>query len=186
MGGCCFGKICNLPWAVKYPFEPDPFDPGKMHPILPLEQMAKQAGLVNPDLTQLRVHPSPIYESLISLLICIVIYVAIHKKVRMGTATALWLTLYPLARFLLEFLRGDVVRGFLYESDIISLSTSQFLSLLIFAGAAVLWRWVIKQPHRELVTASALTAASSPSPPARETKEKKKTGTKPPAGKDTK
>lgn len=49
-----------------------------------------------------------------------------------GRLLALYLLLYPVGRFFLEFLRGDDYRGFLF-----GLSTSQIISILVFTGSAV-------------------------------------------------
>lgn len=115
MGGCCYGKACALPWGVTYP-----------------------EG-VNPTIGP--VHPTPIYESLASLLICLVIYLAVRKQARAGIPALLWFSLYPLARFIIEFFRGDEIRGFLIQTDAVNLSTSQFLSLIVVvvAGAALVY-----------------------------------------------
>lgn len=129
MGGCCYGKACDLPWAITYP-------PGA-NPV---------AGIP--------VHPSPVYETLASFAIALVIYIAIRRSARMGVATALWFTLYPIVRFMLEFLRGDEVRGFLIESDAINISTSQFLSLLMLLVAGGIWAYVYKTEPGKIVTAA--------------------------------
>jgi phosphatidylglycerol:prolipoprotein diacylglycerol transferase len=127
MGGCCYGKPCSLPWAIIYPAGANPV-----------------AGM--------RVHPSPIYESIISLIICGIIYLAIRRQAKTGIATAIWFTLYPLARFLLEFLRGDEVRGFVYQGASFSISTSQFIGLIVMACAIGLMAWIHRHPAIPLVT----------------------------------
>lgn len=61
-----------------------------------------------------------------------------HKS-RDGEIFLLYIVLYGVARFSLEFLRGDPDRGFVFNH---LLSTSQFIALLVLAVAAVLaWRW---------------------------------------------
>ena len=131
MGGCCYGQPCDLPWAITYP-------PG--------------ANL----LAGMPVHPSPVYESLASLLIAGIIYAVITRKARTGVPTLLWFTLYPIARFLLEYLRGDEVRGFVYKGETISVSTSQFIGLVIIAMAMVFMARVMTRPPREIVTHAAV------------------------------
>ncbi len=49
-----------------------------------------------------------------------------------GTLLALYLLIYPVGRFILEFWRGDEYRG-----HILGLSTSQFISIIVFVCAAV-------------------------------------------------
>lgn len=46
----------------------------------------------------------------------------------------LYLLVYPIYRFALEFLRGDEYRGFLW-----GLSTSQIISIIVFVVAAISW-----------------------------------------------
>jgi len=121
MGGCCFGRLCSYPWAIVYP-----------------EGVNPVAGLP--------VHPTPIYESLLSLAIAAIIYTAVRRNVRTGIPTLLWFTLYPLARFIVEFYRGDEVRGFIYQSDAFSLSTSQFIGLIIFLAALTNLAWLWRHP----------------------------------------
>jgi phosphatidylglycerol---prolipoprotein diacylglyceryl transferase len=58
-----------------------------------------------------------------------------QHKARDGEIFLLYLVLYAVARFLLEFLRGDPDRGFVFNH---LLSTSQFIALLALATALVL------------------------------------------------
>ncbi|HXH48358.1 MAG TPA: prolipoprotein diacylglyceryl transferase [Terriglobia bacterium] len=61
-----------------------------------------------------------------------------HKR-RDGEIFLLYIVLYAVARFSLEFLRGDADRGFVFNH---LLSTSQFIALLMLGLAAVLaYRW---------------------------------------------
>lgn len=60
-------------------------------------------------------------------------------KSRDGEIFLLYIVLYALARFSLEFLRGDRIRGFMFNG---LLSTSQFIALLVLGFAGVLaYRW---------------------------------------------
>lgn len=61
-----------------------------------------------------------------------------HKS-RDGEIFLLYIVLYAVARFSLEFMRGDQIRGFVFNG---LLSTSQFIALLMLAFASVLaYRW---------------------------------------------
>lgn len=53
----------------------------------------------------------------------------------------LYLLIYPSYRFLLEFLRGDEYRGFLF-----GLSTSQIISIVLIAASALTWIKEKKRP----------------------------------------
>lgn len=49
-----------------------------------------------------------------------------------GSLLALYLLIYPVGRFILEFLRGDEYRGFIF-----GISTSQFISIFVFLFALI-------------------------------------------------
>ena len=70
-----------------------------------------------------------IYSSLLDFLHCLVLLMIAGKQKKDGQVAACYLIFYSLGRFVLEFFRGDLVRG-----SIGVLSTSQFISL--FTGAA--------------------------------------------------
>ncbi len=85
-----------------------------------------------------RLHPTQVYESLATLLIFGILLWRYRRKTRDGQIFLLYLTLYAVARFFLEFLRGDEDRGFVFNH---LLSTSQFIALLVLATAASLALW---------------------------------------------
>ncbi len=127
MAGCCYGKACSLPWAIVYPFLED-------------------KRLQNP-LAGIPVHPSPIYESLADFAIALIAYAVFRRTKKKGLVMPLVIMLYAAVRFSLEFLRGDILRGFVISDKI---STSQFISLLIFIPAlAVFIRQLRKPPAPE-------------------------------------
>jgi len=115
--GCCYGRPTDLPWAVTFS------DP----------RAAANVG------TPLNVplHPTQLYESGAELLI-LVLLLATERKGRAFDGRTFWLylLLYGISRFVIEFFRGDD-RGFLFAA----ISTSQFISLLIVPVSLVmLWR----------------------------------------------
>lgn len=55
----------------------------------------------------------------------------LYKDRFKGKLLAMYLLIYPVGRFIFEFLRGDEYRGFL-----LGLSTSQLISIVVFVGAA--------------------------------------------------
>jgi len=121
MAGCCYGKICNLPWAITYPK-----NPAFPHPM---------AGIP--------VHPSPVYESIGVFIIAFICYEAFRRSKRKGLAFDLLVLLYAPLRFGLEFLRGDAERGFVIQDK---LSTSQFVGILVFIPAVLFLIYVLKNP----------------------------------------
>ncbi|MBP5294086.1 MAG: prolipoprotein diacylglyceryl transferase, partial [Lachnospiraceae bacterium] len=60
-----------------------------------------------------------------------------------GEVSVFYIGLYAIGRFLIEFLRGDEVRGFVGV-----LSTSQFIAVIMLVLAVVLW-FVFKKIHVE-------------------------------------
>jgi phosphatidylglycerol:prolipoprotein diacylglycerol transferase len=62
---------------------------------------------------------------------------------RDGEVVALLLTLYPISRFLLECIRKD--EGGQFGTG---LTISQNVSLLMLAGVALLWYYVLRQPRK--------------------------------------
>lgn len=61
-----------------------------------------------------------------------------------GRLFPLYLILYPVLRFFDEFLRGDAIRGFVFGG---LLSTSQFISIILFAAAVV---WLVLTRKKEI------------------------------------
>ena len=119
--GCCFGKPTNVPWAITFT---DPF-------------AAANVG------TPLNVplHPTQLYEAGAELLILIFLLTT-EKWGRKFAGRTFWLymLLYSVSRFVIEFYRGDE-RG-----NVGPFSTSQFVSVIL-APLAIgmlfyLGRWV--------------------------------------------
>ena len=71
--------------------------------------------------------PMQIVESICNLIIFIIILLTYKKFKGTNKTIALYAVLYSVVRFVLEFYRGDAVRG------IIILSTSQWISIVLFA-----------------------------------------------------
>ncbi len=80
-------------------------------------------------------YPTQLMESLASLAIFGILLWSYRRKRYDGQIFVLYLTLYAVFRFAIEFLRGDEDRGFVFGH---LLSTSQFIAILMLAVAAVL------------------------------------------------
>ncbi len=95
---------------------------------------------IEPPRVPLAVHPTQLYSSMNSLLICLFLLAVAPYCRRDGQVWAALLTIYPVTRFLLEIIRKD-------EPEIFGtqMSISQNVSLVLLAVAAVLWiytwRW---------------------------------------------
>ncbi len=113
LAGCCYGKPTTLPWGVRFT---DPH------------------ALVAPELMNLPLHPTQLYEAAINFLLFLLLHYASKKPHREGKILVLYILCYAIMRFGIEFLRGDFRGGFLW-----GMSPSQVISLGI-AGVAV-WIW---------------------------------------------
>lgn len=109
--GCCYGKPTGTSFGVRL-----------------------YSDLVERSLQGIPLHPTQLYEAG-SLFILFLGLLAVFKKKKMDGQVALtYLLTYPIIRSIIEVFRGDVIRGFVID-DI--LSTSQFLSILVFFAALI-------------------------------------------------
>ena len=122
MAGCCWGGHCDLPWAITY-----------TNPIA-----AENLG------TPLNVplHPFPIYASIFNLGLYLLLAALYKRRPAPGRVFATYLMLYGIGRILLEFTRGDAVRGFVFNG---ALSTSQLISLALIVIGIGLQVWVSRR-----------------------------------------
>lgn len=77
--------------------------------------------------------PVQLLESALNLIIFAVLLYLFRKRIMEGRLIALYLIMYAVVRFFDEFLRGDEYRGIYFF-----LSTSQWLSLIIFICAVII------------------------------------------------
>ena len=100
---------------------------------------------VDPPPRSLPVHPTQIYSSVNAALLFWVLWSYYPLRRHDGAVIALTLTLYPVARFLLEIIRVD-------ESAVFGtgLSISQNISIGMLVVAAGLWTWILRQPPGQL------------------------------------
>ena len=112
--GCCWGRATSVPWAVTFT---DVY-------------AARQVG--TPIDTAL--HPSQLYESFVVFLVFLFLLWLAPRKRFHGAVTLAYVALYSVARFVLEFWRGDAERGTWFGHTI---STSQLIAVALLLGAAV-------------------------------------------------
>lgn len=115
LAGCCFGRVCSKAawYTVSFPHDPHTFAP----PGVPL-------------------YPTQLFESGGELINFAILLVIRRFKRFDGQIFASYLMIYSIIRIVGEQFRGDVERGFLIEPW---LSTSTFISLLMFAFGAFLY-----------------------------------------------
>jgi len=112
LSGCCWGKVCQLPWAVTF-----------THP-------ETAAGLKH-----LTLHPTQLYQAAANLITFFICLYFLQRKRFNGEVLLCYGIVYPIGRFLIEIFRADHSRGFLIP-DILSIP--QFISLLIFTASIIL------------------------------------------------
>jgi phosphatidylglycerol:prolipoprotein diacylglycerol transferase len=90
----------------------------------------------------LPVHPTQLYSAISAALLGWFLWTYYPLRRRDGEVIALLLTIYPIARFLLEIIRVD-------ESPVFGtgLSISQNISLVLLVGAIGLWSYVLGRPR---------------------------------------
>jgi phosphatidylglycerol:prolipoprotein diacylglycerol transferase len=124
--GCDYGKPTTSAWSVVFR---DPFS----HEVsgVPLG---------------IPLYPTQLYLLLASLSIFVFLWWRYSRKSRDGEIFVLYLALYAVARFFLEFLRGDEDRGFVFHH---LLSTSQFIAILALATAVWMALILRRKPARQ-------------------------------------
>ena len=104
--GCCFGRPANVPWAITFTNE------------FAARNVGTPLGIP--------LHPTQLYEAGAALLILIMLLVTERRgRTFPGRTFWLYMLLYAISRFVIEFYRGDP-RGMVGD-----LSTSQFVSLVL-------------------------------------------------------
>ncbi len=76
--------------------------------------------------------PVQITEAVINVIIAVILICYSKKERKVYNILLLYLLLYAVSRFVLEFFRGDAVRGIFF-----GLSTSQWIAVLLFAFSLV-------------------------------------------------
>ncbi len=95
--GCCYGKVCDLPWAVTFT------DPKSLAP------------------TGIPLHPTQLYEALVTFMIFLVLLWMGKDKKFDGQVAGVYVFLYSISRIATEQFRGDpkiaLPEGFLSVSQ---------------------------------------------------------------------
>jgi phosphatidylglycerol:prolipoprotein diacylglycerol transferase len=88
----------------------------------------------------LSLHPTQVYESISMLLLFALLEAYYPWRRHDGEVMALFLTCYPIHRFLNEMLRNDT------DPVALGMTLSMNGSLIILAVAAALWIWLLRKP----------------------------------------
>ncbi|MNG05592.1 prolipoprotein diacylglyceryl transferase [compost metagenome] len=76
--------------------------------------------------------PTQIIESVFSFGLCFLLLYVARTTNKTGLVAAIYLILYGLGRFVIEFYRGDIIRG-----EVGLLTTSQLIALLVVVLTSV-------------------------------------------------
>lgn len=146
LAGCCYGVETNGPLGVTFPH--GSLAPGGS-PLVPIQLISSALNFVN---------------------FFVLVWIARYKKSD-GQIAGLYLIFYSVGRFVVEFWRGDVVRG-----SVGALSTSQFISVFVVLAGILMFlyftykfrfdRWLleklgIRRSNAAYVNAEGRTAYSN-------------------------
>lgn len=108
--GCCYGAPSDVPWAVTFS------DPKGLAP------------------QWIKLHPAQLYESFGEFAIFLILITIRARQSFKGELFWLYGVFYSVLRFIVEFFRGDIERGFIMSG----LSISQALSVILFTVSAIM------------------------------------------------
>lgn len=122
--GCCWGAETTKPWGVVF-----------TNPLA--------AHLVGTPLYK-HLHPTQLYEMGAETINFVILYNLVRHKKFEGQVMGLYMFLYGIERFIIEFFRGDSGRGSVFGG---ALSGTQLISIcLVIGGGAI---WAIRRPLRQ-------------------------------------
>lgn len=121
MNGCCYGRLCELPWAIRFPNDSFAW---RQHRALGL---ADEHGLSAP------VHPTQIYDALLNLALYAGLAWLFRRRKFEGQVFTAYLMGYAVLRSVAELFRGDYGAGRLAGK----LTPAHLASVAIFAAGAM-------------------------------------------------
>ncbi|MGH9449500.1 MAG: prolipoprotein diacylglyceryl transferase [Terriglobia bacterium] len=89
------------------------------------------------------IYPVQLFESALTLIIFLILLWFYKRKRRDGQIFVMYLMLYAVARFFLEYYRGDPDRGFFFHH---TLSTAQMVAIIAFGLGIILSVYLRRQP----------------------------------------
>jgi phosphatidylglycerol:prolipoprotein diacylglycerol transferase len=116
LNGCCYGRACELPWAIRFP--------------------------LGHETHGLALHPTQVYDSLLNLALYAALAWQFRRKKFDGQIFALLLMGYALTRSFVEYFRGDYSNAHLHGG----LTPAHLVSLGIFAAGVVVFVWKSRAP----------------------------------------
>ncbi|ABF41870.1 prolipoprotein diacylglyceryl transferase [Candidatus Koribacter versatilis Ellin345] len=114
--GCCFGKETTLPWGVVFKN--------------PLAHDLSGTPL------NVHIHPTQLYEMIVELLNFAFLMWLLKRKRFEGQVVGAYMFIYGVARFFLEFVRGDEGRGVLFGTW---LTQTQGIAIAMVIAGTIIW-----------------------------------------------
>lgn len=111
MNGCCYGRACSLPWAIRFP----------------------EGNALNAPTTP--VHPTQVYDSLLNLVLYLSLAWLFRRRKFDGQVFAFYLMGYAVLRSFVELFRGDYSAEHLHGG----LTPAHLVSIATLAAGAVLF-----------------------------------------------
>ena len=111
LNGCCYGRVCTLPWAIHFPYGHETYPNG--------------------------VHPTEIYDALLNLVLYLALAWLYRRKKFDGQIIAIYLMCYAVTRSIVESFRGDYDTAHIHT--VLHLTPAQLVGIGIFAAGAALY-----------------------------------------------
>lgn len=122
MNGCCYGRECDLPWAITFP-----------------TSTASTGAPVG-----IPLHPTQIYDSLLNLGLYFFLAWLFRRRRFDGQVFGVFLIGYAVLRSFVEYFRGDYPVHYLWGVA----TPAQLISLAVITGGALLLWFLPRQPAR--------------------------------------
>ena len=116
LNGCCYGRACDLPWAIHFPADHETHGAG--------------------------VHPTEIYDALLNFILYLALAWLFRRRKFDGQILALYFIGYAICRTTVEFFRGDYPADHIHAGIFTS---AQLVSAPILIVGIVLWLWRSRQ-----------------------------------------
>lgn len=134
LAGCCYGKVCDTPISVIY------------------------TNPVGGAPTGVPVFPIQLVESACNLVVFAILLIYTGKEIKKGSVIFLYMILYAVERFVLEYFRADEIRG-----AFLGISTSQWISIALFIGGIIGFTLLYLNEKKKRAAAGQQTDGGAPS-----------------------
>jgi phosphatidylglycerol:prolipoprotein diacylglycerol transferase len=132
LNGCCHGTITRCPLGVTYPARSMVW----RHQLM-ADQLGAEAGCSMP------VHPVQLYEAGFNLLLFGLLLLVWRTRRRAGMVGVVYVLVYSVGRFAIEFLRGD------HRIRWVGMSIAQWVSIALFLAGLGLWYGLRRSAQRQ-------------------------------------